>query len=596
MIHVKQRFGSLVILALLSLAVLLVQGCSTAPGLRQEALTLTIAHINDTHSHLDLTEVTLTANGSPVKVPLGGFARLKTAIDDLRGRQQNVLFLHGGDMVQGTLYFTHYAGRADAAFMNMLGIDVMCAGNHEFDRGPELLAELIDGLNFPLVSSNVDVSLEPLLMDKIRPFVIKQIAGTVVGIIGLTTMETPFVSTPGPNVTFADPIASVKKAVEALNARGVTRIILLSHSGYEEDIALAKKIPGLSLIVGGHTHSLLGDTAGFSRLGLTPDGPYPTLVKNPFGKNVLVVQSWEWAKLLGVLKVTLNPDGEPVAWSGSPKLLAAHAFRLNNLPVQPASDIYTEIVRELNESGVVAFYDEDPHAKKMLETYAGPLQEMMRTTVAAAAQNLERGNNAGPGPLVANAMLWKTRASGTQVAIQNVGGIRRDIPAGPVSVATVYELLPFNNSLVILDLKGSELKAALEEAVNFQLATSGKEPYLYVAGITFRIDTAAPKGSRIREPRVKLADGGYADIDNARAYRIVTNNYLASGGDGIPTLGAATGYRVNTGFTDAEVFLEYLKSLGTIRAPAEKRISSAMPEMAPNFDLCMSPAVFRKAA
>ena len=594
--HVKHRSGTLVIVAFLSLVLLFVQGCATSHEIRHETLTLTIAHINDTHSHLDPTEVALTANGTPVKVPLGGFARLKTAIDDLRGQQQNVLFLHGGDMVQGTLYFTHYGGKADAAFMNLLGVDVMCAGNHEFDRGPELLAELIDRLNFPMVSSNVDVSQEPILAGRLPPFVIKQIANTEVGIIGLTTMEAPFVSNPGPNVTFADPAASVRKAVEALNAHGVRRIILLSHSGYEEDIVLAKKVPGLSLIVGGHTHSLLGDAAAFPQLGLIPDGPYPTIVKNPLGKNVLVVQSWEWAKLLGVLKVTLNPDGEPVAWSGRPQLLAGTPFRRNNTPVLPVSDTYAEVVRALKESGVVAFYDEDPYAKKMLETYSRPLQEMMHTNIAAAAQNLERGNNTGPGPLVADAMLWKTRASGTQVAIQNTGGIRRDIPAGPVSVATVYELLPFNNTLVILDLKGSELKAALEEAINFQLATSGKEPYLYVAGATFRIDAAAPKGSRIRELRVKLADGSYTGIDNVRTCRIVTNNYIARGGDGIPTLGAATGYRIDTGFTDAEVFLEYLKSLGTIHSPTEKRISSAMPEMSRNFSLSMSPALFRRAA
>ncbi|HSW61883.1 MAG TPA: metallophosphoesterase [Dissulfurispiraceae bacterium] len=94
---------------------------------------------------------------------------MKAATDELRGRGKHVLFLHGGDMVQGTLYFTKYAGRADVAFMNLIGFDSMCIGNHEFDRGPELLAELAEQVNFPLVSANVDVSGEPKLAGKVTP-------------------------------------------------------------------------------------------------------------------------------------------------------------------------------------------------------------------------------------------------------------------------------------------------------------------------------------------------------------------------------------------------------------------------------------------
>lgn len=592
----KHSSGILVLAAVLSVFLLFVQGCATAPEMRPDTLTLTIVHVNDTHSHLDPVEATLTVNSSPTKVQLGGVARLKTALDELRGREQHVLFLHGGDMVQGTLYFTKYAGRADAEFMNLIGIDVMCIGNHEFDRGPELLAELVERVNFPFVSANTDVSREPTLAGKVAPFIVKKIGGQEIGIIGLTTMEAPAISNPGPNIVFADPVISIGKAVEALHARGVTKIILLSHSGYQEDIALGEKISGLSLIVGGHTHSLLGDKAAFASLGLTVEGPYPTVVKNPIGKNVLIVQAWEWGKMLGVITATLDADGEAVTWSGRPKLLAETSFRQNSAPVDPASAAHDGIIRSLKATNVVEFHDENPEAKKMLEDYASPLQEMLRTTVAVAAHDLKRGDNAGPGPLVADAMLWKTRAAGTRIAIQNTGGIRRDIAAGPISVATVYELLPFGNTLVIIDLKGSELKAALEEAVDFQLAAANKSPYVYIAGAAFRLDASAPKGFRIQELRVHETDGGTAELDYLKTYRIVTNNYLARGGGGIPTLGSATGYRTDTGFTDAEVFLEYLKSLETIHAPAERRISSALPETLRCIIFRLPPAEIRKAA
>ncbi|HSW61882.1 MAG TPA: 5'-nucleotidase C-terminal domain-containing protein [Dissulfurispiraceae bacterium] len=399
----------------------------------------------------------------------------------------------------------------------------------------------------------------------------KKIGGKEIGIIGLTTMETPAVYTPGPNVVFADPVVSIRKAVEALHSRGVTGIILLSHSGYDEDIALAKKVSGLSLIVGGHTHSLLGDKAAFAALGLTAEGQYPTVVKDPLGRNVLIVQSWEWAKLMGVITVTLDAAGEAVTWSGSPNLLVGTLFRRNNAPVDSASVFHAEIIRSLRDSKVVEIHEENPEAKKMLQDYARPLQEMMLTNIAVAAHDLKRGDNTGQGPLGADAMLWKTRAAGTQIAIQNTGGIRRDIAADPVSIATAYELLPFSNTLVILDLKGTELKAALEEAVDFQLAGTNKGPYIYVAGVTFRLDAS-------------------------KTYRIVTNNYLARGGDGIPTMGSAAGYRTDTGFTDAEVFLGYLKSHGTIYAPTEKRISSALPGTLRSLIFCTPPAEIRKAA
>jgi 5'-nucleotidase len=277
------------------------------------------------------------------------------------------------------------------------------------------------------------------------------------------------------------------------------------------------------------------------------------------------------------LKVTLNAEGEPTEWSGSPKLLTGTSFRKNGVTIPAGSDAHAGIVRGLQDSGAAAFHEENTEAQQLLETYAAPLQEMMRTTVAEASRDLVRGDNAGPGPLVADAMLWKTRSGGAQIAVQNTGGIRRDLPAGPISVAAVYELLPFNNTLVLLDLKGSEFKAALEDAVNYQLATGSKSPYLYVSGAMFGIAVSAPKGSRITNLRVRLNDEGYAPIDPAKTYRIVTNNYLARGGDGIQTFGSAAGYRIDTGFTDAEVFLEYLRGIGTIQSPSEKRISFPYP-------------------
>mgnify|MGYP001806975267 CR=1 FL=1 len=122
---------------------------------------------------------------------LGGFARLKTALDEARAGHPACLTLHAGDAVQGTLYFNVFQGRADFELLNRLGIDAMTLGNHEFDKGPGLTGRLVDLARFPVVSANIDASGEPALAGKLRPYVIRELAGRRVGIIGVTTPGTP---------------------------------------------------------------------------------------------------------------------------------------------------------------------------------------------------------------------------------------------------------------------------------------------------------------------------------------------------------------------------------------------------------------------
>jgi 5'-nucleotidase len=543
------------------------------PEKQASDLTLTIAHVNDTHSHLEPADQTLMIDGVSTKAQLGGFARLKTALDELRSRETNVLMVHAGDTVQGTFYFIKYQGRIDSEFLNLLGIDAATSGNHEFDKGPGLLLGMIERANYPIVSANIDVSREPLLAGKLKPHTVKKIGPYEVGIIGVTTPEAAMISNPGRNVEFLDARESVMKSVRELKEKGVKTIILLSHLGYEEDMELAKKINGVAVIVGGHTHSLLGDRGRFSLLGLAPAGEYPTVVKDTEGKNVLIVQSWEWAKELSALKITLDADGRASSWDGGPTLIVGDQFKQKGADVPTGSAVHESIRAALAASGSAKIYPDDPEFRKRLDVYSHPIQEMMRTVIGRTEQELKRVNNAGPGPLVADAMLWKTKSAGAVIAIQNTGGIRKDIPAGEITIGSVYELLPFGNTLVLLDLTGLELKSALEEAVDYQIVSGSKEPYLYVSGVMFRIDAGAAKGQRILDLKAVGSDGAVSGVDVAAKYRIVTNNYLADGGDGLKIFKSATGFRSDTGFSDAEMFMEYVKSKGTISNPTEKRIS-----------------------
>jgi 5'-nucleotidase / UDP-sugar diphosphatase len=575
--------GPVVVMLLLSLVS---QACATGSAAR--TFTLDIVHVNDTHSHLGPFEMTLRLNNIATKVQTGGFPGLKSAVDAIRKKEKNVLFLHAGDAVQGTLYFTKYLGRADMDFLNLMGIDAMCPGNHEFDKGPDLLAGLVFMARFPFVSANIDTSANAQLSGRITPYVIKEFGAPAqekVAIIGVTTPDTPVLSSPGPTLKFEDPEASVSRTVELLKAKGIDKIIVLSHLGYRYDIALAGEVPGIDVIVGGHSHTLLGDRRDFSDIGMTTGGDYPTVIRGPGGAKVLIVQAWKWAAVLGELKVTFDAKGRITRWKGRPTLVLGGSFKQKDasrayVEVRKGSARYKAILQAVKASGAAAVYPEEPAAERRLAYYSAPLKAFMKEVVARAAGDIKRGENSGPGPLIADGMLWKTRELETRIALLNSGGVRKDLPAGPITLGDVYELLPFDDTLVVMDLSGAEIREALEEGVDFMISRGNGSPYMYVSGVSFSIDEAKPEGRRIGLLKVKGLQGGYEDVDPGAIYRIVTNSFMAGGGDGYTELKNSNGYRLDTGFVDADSFLEYIKYLGTLSNPTEIRIAVKSGESA----------------
>ena len=504
----------------------------------QGGFTLTLVHTNDTHAHLEPMELTLSGQ----KVRVGGVAQRVAFFDRLRAKRRNLLFLDAGDVFQGTLYFNQYKGLADRYFMHRMLYRVMALGNHEFDLGPGPLADFLKGARFKVVSANVDVSAEPRLKGLFAPYAVVQVGGERVGVIGLTTPDTKEIANPGPTVAFLDPYESAQKAVYELLSKGVNKIVVLSHLGYGEDLKLARRLVGAQVIVGGHSHTLLGS---FPHKELAPAGPYPTVVKNPEGKDVLVVQAWEWGKVVGLLEVTFGPTGEVMAYKGEALLMTPE--------VSP----------------------EDFFAKEALLAYAQPVMALMGQVIAEARVDLVgeraivRKRESNLGNLIADGMLWKTKNAGTQIALQNGGGIRASIPKGPITVGKVYEVLPFGNTLVVMDLKGREILAALENGVSQWEQGAGR--FLQVAGLRYAFDLARPAGSRVVRVEVKT-EKGFAPLDLEATYRVVVNNFIANGGDGFAVLKEAQGYRVDTGFSDAESFMDYLKELKAVEAQVEGRI------------------------
>jgi 5'-nucleotidase len=577
---------------------------------------LALFHVNDTHAKLEplmaefKVDIDPTLAGKRTFLELGGFPQLWTAIIQLRGQYKNSLFVHAGDVFQGTLYFTKFEGKADLDFLNSMGLDVMTLGNHEFDKGPATLSAFGAAAKFPIVCSNLDLSAEKSLSSLVKPYIVKEIDGQKVGFIGLITPDTPYISSPGPTVVFLDPVESAKKYVKELESKGVNKIILLSHMGFDKDLAFAAKVSGIDVIIGGHSHTLIGD---FKDLGKATDSAYPALVKDVSGADVLIVTSWQWANAVGVLDVKFDAAGKVTSYTGNEKLLAgSEKFRIYDLPASDGKMKRVEFSRGADGAFVAKEYDGKAYAavpdaassaayldalgkltgrfavdkrfifssattegKDKLKNYSVAIDALKKQVATVAAEDLKRVNNLGPGPLVADSMLWKT---GADISIMNPGGVRVDLAAGDVSVAQVYELQPFANTIMTMDLTGEEVVRALEDMTDFCITSYGKKPetaFVYVSGVKLTLLVNEPLGARVKDVQVKK-NGVYAPIDPAQKYKIVVNNFMGTGGDKNFTLGKiAANRKIDTGFIDSDVMLEYV--LGkTLKNPTEALVKNVL--------------------
>jgi len=538
------------------------------------AFELTILHVNDSHSYLDATPETLVPGGELVVARLGGWARLASAVDRVRRQKPNVILLHAGDAVQGGLYFMEFGGEPEMRLLDRLGFDAMTLGNHEFDRGADFLAGMLRKTDVPVLAANVAAPGVPALAERLRPHAILSVGGELVGVIGLTSADTRFTSSPGSGVAFVDEAATARTRVAELEAMGIDKIILLTHVGLERDRQLAAEVPGVDVIVGGHSHTLLGDPARLGGLGLTPEAAYPVTVKGPGGADVLIVTAWKWARVLGRLDVSFDAQGRVVRAVGRPELLLADEFEAkdaqgNRTPL--AGPAKQRVLDALAASGMAEVLPDERPTADFLAPYARGLAALNREVVGRAGADIphirvpgrtEAGVELPHGsllaPLVARSMLDKLAETGrpAAIALMNAGGVRDSLAHGDITLGTVRSLLPFGNTLFTLDLTGAAVRGALEYGV-----TRGGGAFPYLAGARYSADMNRPEGQRITSVEVREGDA-WRPLEAGGTYRVVTNAFLANGGDGYPLKGAQGRY--DTGFGDAEAFMEMARRAGTL--------------------------------
>ena len=592
----------------------------TDAGPTGEPFELTILHVNDHHSHLqpgsfdyDVSGLELQAEANPagdplteVEVTYGGMPFFASLIEERTEANENVLKLHAGDAITGTLYYSLFAGRADAEVMNQICFDAFTLGNHEFDDGDQALANFLADLGSGSCGTEVlAANLEPgpsspLQGSGIEPFTVVDFGTQSVGIIGINIAQKTLVSSnPDPGTDLLDETMTAQDNIDTLTGMGIDKIVLLTHYGYDNDVELAEALSGVDIVVGGDSHTLLGGS-NLTDLGFNVGGEYPTVVQNADGDTACVVQAWQYTRFLGELRVSFDENGTVQDCMGNPVTpidTEVFAYTFETAPDDEEDRVLEAADAQIVASALIDLPEvvtgsASQQMESLIAGFDDEVSVLEQTVISTAAEDLclERfpgeGRSSAPctradtflrgsdiSNLVAKGFLMVTPTA--DIAIQNGGGVRTDVFEGPYTIADAFTLLPFSNTLVTLDLSGEQVVTVLEDALSNHIDDGGSTgSYPYASGLRYDVDASMPAGMRVSnvEVNTRLA-GDWAPIEPTETYTVVTNDFIASGRDGYDTFGEVfdTGNFVDTFTEYAQGWIDFNEMVGTLeRLPDEE--------------------------
>lgn len=490
-------------------------GFTPQTSFAEDAKTLTILHVNDVHGRIEYQD-------TEANEPSIGYAKLKTKLDQLKAENPNLLLLNAGDTLHGTVDINLSQGKAMVDLMNMVGFDAMTPGNHDFNYGYPRLLELKAMAEFPMLAANIEKEDGTSDFEGHKIFTMDN--GLKVGIFGIATEETKYKSHPDntKGINFTDYMDAAKAMVKKLEEEKVDVIVGLVHVGIDgesqvttEDIA--KEVDGIDLLVDGHSHTEL-----------------------PEGKMVngtLIAQAGSYVRNIGMVELKFE-DGKVSDKSAS------------FFTVKEAADL-----------------EEDPQVKAKIDEIKAVNDEVKKEVIGKSKVDLVgerdvvRTGESTLGNVITDAML---RASGADVAITNGGGIRASIKAGDITLGDAMTAFPFTNFLSTIEVTGADILEALEFGVDEYPKTAGKFPH--VAGMKYKFDPNKPAGKKILEVKI---DG--KDLVKEKLYSIVTNDFMAIGGDGYTVFGGKK--IIAEGALLSDVLIDYLKEEGEINPTIEGRIT-----------------------
>jgi 2',3'-cyclic-nucleotide 2'-phosphodiesterase (5'-nucleotidase family) len=469
--------------------------------------TLTLLHTNDMHASFIPHEASWIRSGE--KPMVGGFIELASAVDSLRALYPDALLLDAGDVMTGNPICDIPYGGAQGGLlfemMNRIGYDVWCPGNHDFDISQENLKSLISVAHFPTVSANL-VNDDGRRVLGNRESVIIERGGVRIGIIGIISQQLYNLVNQNnlTGVRVLSPVETVQRLVNELDPK-TDLIIALTHEGVDDDSVLAEGVTGLDVIVGGHSHTRLRQ---------------PRVVH-----SVVIVQAGSNCENLGILQLTINDD-KVTAHHGQLLQLWSREGKGRSRLSGIVDSTRTTIDREYSE------------------------------VIAELKEDWRRGEGESN---VANFVLEAQRAAaGAQISLINTAGIRRDVPAGPLTRRTLYEVLPFRNVLVTFQLSGAQVR----DVMTYYLT---KKPGIQMSGVTCRWRKTSDGGVELLE----LAVQGKS-VDDATMYTCAASDYFI--GEAARYIGMTIERPVFLRKTLFEVAQEAARQAKTIVSPIENRI------------------------
>jgi 5'-nucleotidase / UDP-sugar diphosphatase len=457
----------------------------------------------------------------PDGVRRGGFARLAAIVKSERAKGGHVILAHAGDTLSPSLLSGLDKGGSMLALTNLVSPDIFVPGNHEFDYGKSIFLQRMAEAKFPLFAANLrgpDGAALPDFKDR----AIVTLDGVRIGLTGATYDDTPRASSPE-DLKFTPAVATMKEQAQALRREGADFVAVVAHAGRRQDIAMMS-IDEIDLVLSGHDHDLFIDFDGRrAAVESSYNAHYVTAVdiaidvKLQDGKRVT---AW-WPQFRVIDTATVTPDPEVAA--------------------------------------VIARYEQE--LSQEIDTPIGTTSVELDSRTATV-----RAREAAIGNIIADAMRATAHAD---AAVTNGGGIRGGrvyLPGATLSRRDVLAELPFGNRMVVIEISGRDLKAAIENGISQLPDPSGRFPQ--IAGLTIAADGSRPPGSRITSIKI-----GNAPLEDTKTYRVATNDFMARGGDGYTIFRDARQILPGADAPPlANEVVDYIKQEGTLRTSVEGRL------------------------
>ena len=438
-----------------------------------------IYYTNDIHGWIYPVEV---MREDSTKALRGGFAVVQSYLNRVKDLY---ILVDAGDWFLGTPEGNLTRGASVVEIMDSMGYAVATVGNHEFDYGYKNILRLSNIAVFPFLCANLVDSVTGQVIKPFKPYEIKEINGVRIGFIGLLTTDASLITTWDiPRGKLIDPAEAANEYIKELKANKADIIIAVTHLGFEGDSAkanfkgdiyLANNANGIDVIIGGHSHTTL------------PKGYW---VKN---RRTFIVQSGSALRNLGELVIRYNLRKHKVV-SAKTRLVPLWEDELG----------------------------QDARIARIVKRYKDKIGAALDSVVGEADTNITRRTEGTPESPLGNWVADVIRQAGrAEIAFQNSGGIRADIPNGPVTKRTLYTVHPFDNTLVTMYLSGKSVRKIIE------LSLVNQYGGLQISGISVVYDTTREPMNRV----VSILVNGKPLIDT-RLYKVATNSYLAYGGEG----------------------------------------------------------------